>query len=146
RGDVNYTRLSLHSFIAQQLDITARVIYSKATQDYNFVENYSGRNWNPRVSGWPPGPLAATPNILNLGIYDISGHTERPNTVGDIGITWLATSKFRLSNTFRVEDFKIDGDAVFADFFSLTRGSGATTDTDTIGFSNLDAHRRTEYR
>ena len=33
-----------------------------------------------------------------------------------------------------------------SDFFSLTRPSGATTVTDTIGFSNLDAHTRTEYR
>jgi hypothetical protein len=146
RGDVNFTRFSLHSLVAQKLDITARIIYSKATQSYNFVENFTGRNWNPRITGWPPGPLAATPNILNLGQYDISGSTERPNTLGDIGITWLATGKLRISNTFKVEDFKIDGDAVFADFFSITRGSGSSLRTDTLGFSNLDAHTNTKYR
>jgi hypothetical protein len=146
RGDVNFTRFSLHSLVAQKLDITARIIYSKATQSYNFVENFTGRNWNPRITGWPPGPLAATPNILNLGQYDISGSTERPNTLGDIGITWLATGKLRISNTFKVEDFKIDGDAVFADFFSITRGSGSSLRTDTVGFSNLDAHTNTKYR
>jgi hypothetical protein len=146
RGDVNFTRFSLHSLVAQKLDITARIIYSKATQSYNFVENFTGRNWNPRITGWPPGPLAATPNILNLGQYNISGSTERPNTLGDIGITWLATGKLRISNTFKVEDFKIDGDAVFADFFSITRGSGSSLRTDTLGFSNLDAHTNTKYR
>jgi hypothetical protein len=146
RGDVNFTRFSLHSLVAQKLDITARIIYSKATQSYNFVENFTGRNWNPRITGWPPGPLAATPNILNLGQYNISGSTERPNTLGDIGITWLATGKLRISNTFKVEDFKIDGDAVFADFFSITRGSGSSLRTDTVGFSNLDAHTNTKYR
>jgi hypothetical protein len=146
RGDVNFTRFSLHSLVAQQLDITARIIYSKATQSYNFVENFTGRNWNPRITGWPPGPLAATPNILNLGQYNISGSTERPNTLGDVGITWLATSKLRISNTFRVEDFKIDGDGVFADFFSITRGSGSSLRTDALGFSNLDAHTNTNYR
>jgi hypothetical protein len=143
---VNFTRFSLHSLVAQKLDITARIIYSKATQSYNFVENFTGRNWNPRITGWPPGPLAATPNILNLGQYNISGSTERPNTLGDIGITWLATGKLRISNTFKVEDFKIDGDAVFADFFSITRGSGSSLRTDTLGFSNLDAHTNTKYR
>jgi hypothetical protein len=83
---------------------------------------------------------------LNLGQYNITSDTERPDWLGDLGITWLVTAKLRISNTFRVEDFKITGTGVFADFFSITRGSGATLRTDTIGFSNLDAHRRTEYR
>jgi hypothetical protein len=45
-----------------------------------------------------------------------------------------------------VEDFEINGTAVFSDFFSITRGSGATLRTDTVGFSNLDATRVTNYR
>ena len=146
RGSVNYTRLSLHSLIAEKLDITGRIVYSKATSNYSFAESFTGRNWNPRVTGWPPTPPAATPNILNLGRYNITGETERPNTLGDIGITFLATDKLRISNTFRVEDFKIDGTAVFSDFFSITRGSGATLRTDTVGFNNLDANRITRYR
>ena len=146
RGSVDYTRFSLHSLVAKKLDITGRIVYSKATSDFSFVENFTGRNWNPRVTAWPPTPPAATPNILNLGQYNITGESERPNTLGDVGITWLVTDRFRLSNTFRVEDFDINGDAVFADFFSITRGSGATARTDTVGFSNLDAHRTTKYR
>ena len=146
RGSVDYTRFSLHSLVAKKLDITGRIVYSKSTSDFTFVENFSGRNWNPRVTGWPPTPPAATPNILNLGQYNITGEAERPNTLGDVGVTWLVTDRFRLSNTFRVEDFDINGDAVFSDFFSITRGSGATARTDTVGFSNLDAHRTTNYR
>lgn len=61
-------------------------------------------------------------------------------------MTFLATDKLRISNTFRVEDFTIDGSAVFSDFFSITRGTGPSLRTDTIGFSNLDAHRTTKYR
>ena len=61
-------------------------------------------------------------------------------------MTFLATDKLRISNTFRVEDFEIDGLAVFSDFFSITRGAGATLRTDTVGFSNLDANRITRYR
>jgi hypothetical protein len=146
RGSVNYTRLSLHSLIAKKLDITGRIIYSKATSSSVFNESFTGRNWNPRITGWPPGPLAATPNILNLGRYNITAETERPNTLGDIGITFFANDKLRISNTFRVEDFEIDGTAIFSDFFSITRGSGATLRTDTIGFNNLDATRITRYR
>ena len=146
RGSVDFTRASLHTLVAKRLDITARVIYSKSDSTFSFIENYTGTNWNPRVSGWPPGPLPSTPNTLNLGQYNINGTANRPSWLGDVGVTFLATNKLRISNTFRVDDFKINGDAVLSDFFSLTRPSGATTVTDTIGFSNLDAHTLTKYR
>jgi hypothetical protein len=146
RGRVNYTRLSAHTLVLHKLDITARLVHSKATSDFSYIENSTGRNLNPRITGWPPGPLAATPNILNLANYTISGTASRPNTLSDIGVTYLATDKLRISNTFRYEDFTIDGTSVFSDFFSLTRGSGATLRTDTIAFSNLDARKVTKYK
>jgi hypothetical protein len=142
RGSVNYTRFSLQTLVAKKLDITGRIIYSKAKQDYSLAENFSGRNWNPRITGFPPSPPAATPNILNLGQYILNGDTERPSWLGDIGVTYLASDKFRLSNTFRVEKFEINGAALFSDFFSLTRG----TRTDTIGFSDQNVATSTEYR
>ncbi|HEX3253338.1 MAG TPA: hypothetical protein VHS05_28105 [Pyrinomonadaceae bacterium] len=142
RGSVNYTRLSLQTLVAGKLDITGRIIYSKARQNYDFVENFTGRNWNPRITGFPPSPPGATPNILNLGQYTLSGDAERPNTLGDIGLTYRPTEKLRISNTFRAEDFKIDGFALFSDFFSLTRG----TRTDTIGFSGFNVDTLTKYR
>jgi len=142
RGSVNYTRFSLQTLIAKKLDITGRVIYSKAKQNYVSLESFTGRNWNPRITGFPPSPPGATPNILNLGQYTLNGDSERPNWLGDVGLTWLATDKLRVSNTFRVETFEINGAALFGDFFSLTRG----TRTDTIGFSNRDVSTRTEYR
>jgi len=146
RGSVNYTRFSAHTLVAKKLDITGRIVYSKAKSRSTFIESFTGRNFNPRITGWPPGPLPATPNIVNLGQYNITSTTERPNTLGDIGVTFLATDKLRISNTFRVEDFEIDGLAVFSDFFSVTRGAGATLRTDTIGFNNLDANKITRYR
>jgi len=132
----------LQSLIAKKLDITGRIIYSKAESNYSLLEAFTGRNWNPRITGFPPSPPAATPNILNLGQYNLTGNSERPNWLGDVGLTFLATNKFRLSNTFRVETFEITGDALFSDFFSLTRG----TRTDTIGFSGQNVNTRTDYR
>src|SRR6476661_1827493 len=142
RGSVNYTRFSLQTLIAKKLDISGRIIYSKAKQNYVSLESFTGRNWNPRITGFPPSPPAATPNILNLGQYNLTGDTERPNWLGDLGMTYLATDKLRISNTFRVETFDINGSALFNDFFSLTRG----TRTDTIAFSNANVLTRTEYR
>jgi hypothetical protein len=146
RGSVDYTRFSVHTLLARKLDITGRIVHSNATSTFVFAETFTGRNLNPRITGWPPGPLAATPNVLNLGQYNITGHGKRPNTLGDIGVTFLATGKLRISNTFRVEDFEINGSAVFSDFFSITRGAGPTLRTDTVSFSNLDATRITKYR
>ncbi|MGQ0762102.1 MAG: hypothetical protein ACT4OT_08815 [Acidobacteriota bacterium] len=161
KGSVDFTRASLHTLVAKKLDLTARIVYSKADSSFAFVENFTGVNWNPRVTGWPPtaiprvpGPgtvtVAGTPNTLNLGQYNITGKTERPSILFDFGATFLATDNFRLSNTFRVEDWDITGTAVFADFFSITRNLPATagggTSTDTVGFSNLDATEITRYR
>jgi hypothetical protein len=142
RGSVNYSRLSLQTLVAERLDITGRIIYSKAKQNYSFLESFTGRNWNPRITGFPPSPPGATPNILNLGQYNLTGDTERPNWLGDLGLTFLATRKFRISNTFRVETFEINGSALFSDFFSLTRG----TRTDTIAFNNRDVVTGVDYR
>lgn len=146
RGEVDYTRFSAHTLVAKKLDITGRIVHSNSTSNFAFIENFTGRNWNPRITGFPPGPLPATPNILNLGQYNITGHARRPNTLGDIGVTFLATDKLRISNTFRVENFENNGFALFSDFFSITRGTGPTFRTDTVSISNLDANRFTGYR
>jgi hypothetical protein len=142
RGKVNYTRASLHSMIANKLDITGRIIYSKATSNSTFIESLRGVNFNFRITGYPPTPPNATPNILNQGNFNILADVERPNTVGDIGITYLATDNFRLSNTFRVEDFTIDGIGSFSNFFSTTRG----TRTDTFSVTNRPVFHTIEYR
>ena len=146
RGKVNYTRVSLHSLVAQRLDLTARYIYSKATSNSVFSEGFTGLNWNARVSGWPPTPPNSSPNTLNLGTYTIEQDVERPNTIADFGATWLATSKLRISNTFRVEDFEINGLGSFSDFFSITRPISGGARTDTVGFNNLPASVITDYR
>ncbi len=142
RSRVNYTRFSAQTLVARKLDITGRIIHSRATQDFNNIESFTGRNWNPRITGFPPSPPGATPNILNLGLYNLTGETERPNTLGDIGLTFRPNEHLRISNTFRAETFEIDGFAVFSDFFSLTRGNR----TDSIGFSNRDVNTFTKYR
>src|ERR1041385_7364803 len=89
-----YTRFSLQMLVAKKLDITGRIIYSKARQNFVSLESFTGRNWNPRITGFPPSPPGATPNILNLGQYSLTGDTERPNWLGDLGLTWLASDKF----------------------------------------------------
>ena len=137
RGSVNYTTFSAHTLVAKKLDITGRVVHSDATSSSVFLENMTGINFSTRITG-----QLAPPNVLILGQYNIPANVQRPNTLGDIGVTLLATSKLRISNTFRVEDFTIDGIATFNDLFSVQRG--ATIDTRI--FSNLGVSKITKYR
>ncbi len=148
RGKVDFTRASIHTLVAKKLDITGRIVYSKTTSNSLYVENFAGVNFNTRITGFPPTVSgASSTNVTNPSYFNISGNVKRPNTVGDIGITFLATDNFRVSNTFRVEDFTIDGAAGFSDFFSLTRTlTGGGTRTDTFSVSNLVALRTVKYR
>ncbi|MDX6405350.1 MAG: hypothetical protein QOH70_2805 [Blastocatellia bacterium] len=141
RGSVNYTRLSLHSLLAKKLDLTGRITYSKATSDFTFMENMKGLNFATRIGSGATAQLGA-PNVLLLGQYTIPGNTKRPNWLGDVGATFLVTDKLRISNTFRVETFQIDGIDVFNDVFSVQRGAVI----DTRSFSNLSVNKSTLYR
>ena len=138
RGSVDYTRLSIHSLVAKKLDITGRIVHSTATSNSVLLENMAGVNFNTRVTG-----QLSPPNVLTLGQYNIPANVNRPNTLGDIGVTLLATDKFRISNTFRVEDFEINGVAIFNDAFSLTR---APSSSSSLVVSNLSANRIIGYR
>lgn len=118
RGHINFTRFSAHTFLAKKLDITGRIIHSSSKVDVGTVEAFTGLNWNTRVTGAP------TANTLTLGTYSFTGNVTRPNTLGDIGVTYLATKKLRFSDTFRVETFQINGSDRYTAAFFLTRTNG----------------------
>ena len=122
RGSVNYTRFSAHTLLAKKLDMTGRIIYSSANSNQSFAESFTGANWNTRITGLPS--TFNPPNTLTLGQYSINGNTKRPNTLGDFGVTYLATDKLRISNTFRVETFQINGGDFYTARFNVTRANG----------------------
>ena len=154
RGSLNYTRGSIHTFLDNKFDLTGRIIYSRTTSNSTYIENFTGTNFNFRVTATPTFPpscsvpsVCANQNAVNPSFYNIAGNVKRPNTVGDIGFTYLVTDKFRLSNTFRVEDFTIDGIGTFSDFLSITRpltAGGSRTDTFTA--TNAQEFLTTHYR
>ena len=105
------------------------------------MENETGTNFATRIGSGAGAQLGA-PNVLVLGQYNIPGNTKRPNTLFDLGATFLATDKLRISNTFRVETFEINGADLFNDFFTVSRGALV----DTRSFSNLGVSKITKYR
>ena len=122
RGQINYSTFSAHTFVAKKLDMTARIVYSNATTNFGLVETFTGKNFATRITGIPS--TYNPPNTLNLGQYVITGDTKRPNTIADLGVTFLATSKFRLSNTFRFETFQINGGDNYSALFRITSNAG----------------------
>jgi hypothetical protein len=139
RGHINFTRFSAHTFLAKKLDITGRIIYSHSTTDYGLAESITGVNFNSRVTG-----ALNPPNILRLGQFNISGNATRPNTLGDLGVTYLATDKLRISNTFRVETFQINGGALYNAAFYFSRTNGTTVPA--VLLNGFDAYKITKYR
>jgi hypothetical protein len=146
RGHISYTRFSAHTLAAQKLDMTARIIYSMATSDSVFAENLTGRNFNTRIPGLPAS--YNPPNTLNLGQYNITGRATRPNTIVDLGATYLATDKLRISNTFRVETFQINGGDRYTAAFFITSGAGVPQAPLIInnGGAGFNSYRVTKYR
>ena len=141
RTSVNYTTFSVHSLVAKKLDLTARIVHSSSNSNFTFLENETGLNFSTRI-GSGAGAQLGPPNVLVLGQYNIPGNTKRPNTLFDLGATFLATDKLRISNTFRVETFEINGADLFSDVFTVSRGALV----DTRSFSNLGVTKTTKYR
>jgi hypothetical protein len=95
RGDTPYTRLSLHTFLANRLDITGRLIYANTTSKFTMLESATG------VDG--------SGNKIKSDAFTALGSTHRPDLMGDVGVTFRLTDRIRISNTFRVNNFRIDG-------------------------------------
>ena len=145
RGSVDYTRFSIHSLVGNKLDITGRGIYSRSSLNSTYFENFAGRNFNFRITGWPPTPPTAQPNTTNPSSYTITGDVKRPSHVIDFGLTYLASDKFRISNTFHEEAFFINGLDTFTNSFSVTRPITGGTRTDTFGVNAVPENKLTHY-
>ncbi|HEX8293801.1 MAG TPA: hypothetical protein VF570_18700, partial [Pyrinomonadaceae bacterium] len=122
RGKVNYSRLSAHTLLAKRLDVTGRIIYSRAESDFDWTENVVATNFNTRITNIP-GAINP-PNLLPFGQFDFTGGATRPNTLGDLGLTYRVTDRLRLSNTTRVETFQANGGVFYRGLFRLTRANG----------------------
>lgn len=129
QGSHFFTRFSAHRLFAQKLDFTGRFIYLSGRSRYSFFEQTTGRQNNGNLAV----PQTATAR----------GESKRPSAIGDIGLTFLATDKFRISNTFRFDNFRINGEEPLLDVLRQRTVAGAPLATVTT--SSLFA-RTTNYR
>lgn len=124
-----FTRFSAHRLFAKKLDFTGRFVYLSATSRYSLFEQTTGRLSNGNL---------AVPQTTTA-----RGEAKRPSAIGDIGLTFLATSKFRISNTFRFDNFRINGEEPLLDVLRQRTNAGLPLATVT---TNSFFARTTNYR
>ena len=132
RGETPFTRLSLHTLIKKKVDFTGRYIYAGGHTEYTLLESATG------VDG--------SGNKITSDMLRVSGNAKRPNGMVDLATTFYATDRFRISETFRVNNFRINGGDVLSE--ALLR-SKATPFGDSVLpplFTNTLAFRTIDYR
>ena len=128
-GDTNTTLFSIQRNFAKRLDFTGRFVYSDTETSFNFLETITGRD--------------NSNNIIDLDRFEIGGNAKRPQGRGDIGLTFLITDNFSISNTFTYDQFNISGGNRF--FEAVTRRNAAGNPLSTVLTRTL-AHRMTGFR
>lgn len=106
-GDTKYGIFSMHRTFAKKLDLTGRFIYSVTDRGFNVFENFSGEG--------PVSRTVPTPIFIDADIFEINGRVKRPQSRGDLGVTYAITDKFRISNTFTFDQFNSYGDSDLAE-------------------------------
>ena len=133
RGSIPFTRLSLHTLFAKRFDFTGRYVYTKANTDYTFFQNGHGTD--------------SSAQIVNSDIITQNGSAKRPNAMGDLALTFFATNSIRISETFRVNNFRINGDDLLRETLLRSKVSaGGTTVlppvvTNTLSFRTINYRR-----
>jgi hypothetical protein len=125
RGTDPFTRFSLHTLVNKKLDFTGRIIYASARTDYSFFETVTGTDF--------------LGNKVILDQTAIGGNAKRPNALGDFGVSYFATDKFTISDTFRVNSFRINGGDNFVEQILNSKNNipAPPVITDTLSFQLL---------
>lgn len=129
-GKSNYTLFHLHRTFAERFDFTGRVIYSNTETDSVTQLLMTGRdNTNP------------VGNLVTFNQIDATANAKRPQTRADLGVTYLATDKFRISNTFSFDQFSVSGFETFQERWLKASGPVLSNLTQSHGH-RLNTYRR----
>jgi hypothetical protein len=133
RGETPFTRFSLHTLIKKRLDFTGRFVYTSGTTDFSFFQNGTG--------------VDSSGNKVNADIITQNGSAKRPNGMGDLAATLFINDSFRISETFRVNTFRISGGEVLRETLLRSKPTafGDTVlppvITNTLGFRDINYRR-----
>ena len=128
-GDLSYTQFTLHRTFADRFDFTGRLIYTNTRSTMSMFERLSGRD--------------GSNNFVDLDSFDVTSKAKRLQTRGDIGMTFQATDKFRISDTFSFDRFGISGDEGLQEALYRRNSSGVPLPTT---FPRSEGYRLDHYR
>lgn len=105
-GNTGFGIFTIQRTFAKKLDFTGRFIHSQTRSEFNIFEdmNYDGQI---RL----PTGVTSPALFVDSDIYEIVGASKRPQSRGDIGLTYAATDKIRISNTLTFDQFTSFGDS-----------------------------------
>ena len=132
RGDTPFTRLSLHTLIKKKLDFTGRFVYTSGSTNYTFFQNGHGTD--------------SSGNNITSDVLTQAGSAKRPNAMGDLAATFYATDRFRISETFRVNNFRINGGDLLLETLLRTKTTAGGTTVLPPVTTNLLSFRTIDYR
>jgi hypothetical protein len=132
RGTTPFTRFSLHTLIAKKLDFTGRYVYTSGSTDYTFFQNGHGTD--------------SSGNVVNSDVILQHGSAKRPNGMGDLAATFFVTDNFRISETFRVNNFRINGGDLLNETLLRSKTTAGGTTILPPAVTNLLSFRTIDYR
>jgi len=131
RARAAFTRLTATTTFARRIDLTARYTYTHTTAHFLEVENSAGVN--------------SSANLFNPDLINFTGETERPAHLAEFGVTWRASKKLRVQETFRFNKFSNEGDEVYNEQV-FTRRANGTIITPFPAVTNVPISRMLDYR
>ncbi len=128
-GHTNYHQFLIHRNFDKRVDFTGRLVYSDTNSEFSFLQRLTGRD---RFG-----------NRIILDEVTGTGDADRPNTFGDFGLTVFASDKFRISNTFGFQAYRISGGGDYFEMVNSTTSGGVPLP---LGLEGEFIHRFTNYR
>lgn len=132
--DVDGATDYIHSFaqrtFARKLDFTARFIYAESKSEMEESDNLTGR-------------ASSTGNFIILDQIFVPGKSKRPQSRGDVGLTYRITDRLRVSNTFTFDQFNVGGANTLFESVTATTGAGVPVPT---ALTSTSSWRATSYR
>jgi len=133
KGNTNYYNFFIQRTFAEKFDFAGRAIYSTVNSNIKETDLGIGRTYTTSSS---TGILLDDDRML------VTGNAKRPQTRADVGLTYRATSKFRISETFSFDQFNGTGGENFYETLASRLSSGVARPAD---YSNVNYWRITSY-
>lgn len=111
KGTTDFGNFYVQRTFAKTLDFTGRFIYAESNSNTTQSDTISGR-------------ASATGNIIVLDAITAPGKAKRPQARSDVGVTWRATDKLRVSNTFTFDQFSLAGEGRLTELLQRTTSTG----------------------